>query len=184
MAAVLRVEIRFGSDVDTTILPDRYIRDNAEGTLERLEDLIASIRGGAQDAAVLVQSCGGTLASTTVTCDYDTAVVDTDDITIGPTTISIVTSPATESEIAVGANDAGLATNLGAAINAHSVLSKLVYASVSGAVVTVYSRLAGIVGNEIALSETGTAFALGAAALAGGTDAAPAEYTKGVLANV
>jgi len=111
-------------------------------------------------------------ASTTVACDQSAAVLDTDDITIGGTvggTISVATTPATEDDMALGSTDIEFAANLVAAINAHSTISKLVYAVSDGVdTVTVYSIHPGPIGNLITMAETGSGFVLGAAVLEDG----------------
>ena len=108
-------------------------------------------------------------ASQTVNCDYSDAVDGTDDITIGGTTLSVEASPATEDEFDSGTDDAEFADNLAAAINAHSVLSKIVRATSDGVSdVTITSLYPGPIGNLILLAESGNGLTLGDTALAGG----------------
>jgi hypothetical protein len=65
------------------------------------------------------------------------------------------------------------AAKLAAAVNAHSVLSTFVVATYAANVVTVTCRVPGVVGNMIAISETGnTITASGSGYLAGGTGGA------------
>ena len=108
-------------------------------------------------------------ASGTIGCDFSDAVDGTDDVTIGPTTLSVEASPSGEDQFDSGATDIAFAANLTTAINDHSVLSKIVKAATDGVdTVTVTCLFPGIIGNEIALTETGNGFTLGAAALASG----------------
>lgn len=120
----------------------------------------------------LTTQVGSAFASQTVTVSQAAAVNGTDTLVIAGSngaTLAVVASPANENQFLKGASNAAFATNLAAAINAHATLSKFVRAKASGAVVTIYSLVPGILGNLITLSETGNGFTLGAAALAGGT---------------
>ena len=74
------------------------------------------------------------------------------------------------SKVKVGANAAGCASNLAAAINAREAnRTQQVSASVSTNTVTVTAVAEGAVGNAIALTETGNTFTVSGATLAGGT---------------
>lgn len=98
------------------------------------------------------------------------SVVENEAVTIGKTTLTFKDSPAGENQVQTGgADDAADAVVLAAAINAHSVLSKIVTASAAAAVVTVTARVPGVIGNEIIFSETGTTItATGSGYLASG----------------
>lgn len=106
-----------------------------------------------------------------------------DTVTIGGIIYKLVAAPADPYDVDIGADAAGTAANLAAAINggagegtvygtdtpAHPFVS----ASVAGAVVTISAKQVGDGGNGITVSESGTgaSFAGGATALSGGRDA-------------
>lgn len=111
---------------------------------------------------------GGDLATQTITCGTPDIVAD-DTITIGSQTLTWKASAATEDQVTLSTTPATAATNLGAAINAHSKLQGLISASVASAVVTVTYDGDPRAGQLIALSRTETnsgSVVLGAAALA------------------
>jgi hypothetical protein len=109
-----------------------------------------------------------TFATRNVTCSQAGAVDGTDELTVAGTVLAVEAAPATESEFLKGASNAAFATNLAAAINAHSVLSKIVRAKATAAVVAITSKIPGPIGNLITLAETGNGFTLAGAALTGG----------------
>lgn len=170
MVAV-RIELTMASDVTSATAQAKYIRtEDGKDCMTLLESLLHAVQGGAEDASLLAQVVG-VKASGTIGCDYSDAVDGTDTVTIGPTTLSVEASPSGEDEFDSGATDIAFAANLVTAINAHSVLKNLVTATTDGVdTVTVTSRIAGIIGNEIILAEVGNGFTLSAAALASGTD--------------
>lgn len=111
---------------------------------------------GSVDASV--SSADPVAASATITC---ASVAADDTVTIGKTTLTAKASPSNENQFDQSGTDTADATSLAAKINAHSVLSKIVSASSSGAVVTVTALDKGILGNHIALaSSNGTRLAV------------------------
>lgn len=93
----------------------------------------------------------------------------TDTLVIGGVTLTNAASPANESEFADSATDAGLRNSVVACINAHTTLSKFVWAKVTAATkFKIYCKLPGEIGNHIPIAETGNGFTIGAAVLAGG----------------
>lgn len=108
-------------------------------------------------------------------------VAPNDTITIAGTTLTNKASPASEDEFADAATNALLAASLAAAINAHSVLSKIVFAVVTTAadgVVTVYSKYPGTIGNLITLAESG-GYSVSGANMTGGAGDEMDEFQKG-----
>ncbi len=135
--------------------------------------LLPFIRGvisGVFRATVRLQVGSGAtvVASQTVTCGNAAAVNGTDTITIGGVTLAVVASPANQNQFLKGASDAAFATNLAAAINAHTTLQQYVVASALAAVVTIRGLRPGIIYNLVALTEVGNGFTLGGSALANG----------------
>jgi hypothetical protein len=123
--------------------------------------------------AYITTQVSGAFASQTITVSQAAAVNDTDTLTIAGSvggTLSVKASPANENQVSKGATNAAFAANVVAKINAHTTLSKIVRAKVTGAAqLTVYSKVPGLLGNLVTLAEAGNGFTLTGAALAGGT---------------
>lgn len=121
-------------------------------------------------------------ASQTITCTFASAVSATDLIVLGGTTLTAKTTPLSQADFFIGTTDATMAASLAAAINAHTTLSKYVFAVVTTAasgIVTVYSITPGLVGNFITLTKTGNGLAVGGATLLGGLSDAIKAYGFG-----
>lgn len=123
----------------------------------------------------------GVTASKTVTCSAS-AAANGDTLVIGGTTLTVAAAPANESEFIKGSTDPLHAAATVACINAHSVLSKIVWAAVTGSasgILTIYAIVPGPIGNLVTLAETGNGFTIGGAALSGGTSDAVKRYQVG-----
>jgi hypothetical protein len=170
-------------DEDAETLASRFDRSTKQTSLREIGNFIAAMNGGMRRG--LIRAVVGTArASKAVNCDQSDAVDGTDALTIAGTALSVEAAPASEDEFEKGADDIEFADNLAAAINAHSVLKKLVYAVSDGVSdVTVYSKYPGTIGNLITLSEAGNGLTIagGATALSGGTSDEIDEYTCGVV---
>lgn len=146
-------------------------REAADALADYFKSLACGVERGQVDiqtgSAVPVRASGTfTLAS----------VVADEAITIGTKTLTFKASPSGEDQVqSGGANDTADAVVLAAAINAHSVLSKVVKATPAAAVVTVEARVAGVVGNQIPISETGTTITASGTFLENGTGGAEDE---------
>jgi len=142
---------------------------DAEG-LRALINYLEACASGCGEASIDVQTSASdpVAAAGTVTC----ASISADDtVTVGSVTFTAKSSPAGETQFEIDGDDDADATALGAAINAHSTLSKVVVATVADNVVTVTSRVKGVVGNHLVLdSSNGTRLAV--TEFAGGTGGA------------
>lgn len=147
-----------------TNLKDQFIND-----LCRYLKSFGKIRKA--DIDVQTGSANPVAASNTLTL---ASVAADDTVTIGNVTLTAKASPSTEDEFDQSGTDAEDATDLAAKINAHSVLSQVVSASAASDVVTVTSRIKGVIGNQIALSQSGGTISIGGdgTALEGGTGGA------------
>lgn len=138
-----------------------------------IREVINILKGamlGTVPACVRVQLCSAT-ASQVINVDVSDMVADTDTTVIGGTTLTWVAASANENQITIPATDALGAAALAAAINAHSTISKRVFAVVTGSAtgdVTVYSIVPGTMGNLVTLSEAGNGITLTGAVLASG----------------
>ncbi len=110
----------------------------------------------------------GASATQTITCGAPDIVAD-DTVSIGSLTLTWKASASSQDEVTLSTTPATAATNLGAAINAHTSLQGLVSASVASAVVTVTWLGAPRAGQLVTLARAETnagSVVLGAAALA------------------
>lgn len=176
----IRLEIEAVAAETQAILTDKLTHDDERRTINEFVNYLGAVKSGNRRGIVRQQVCG-VAASGTIGCDESDAVDDTDTVTIGATTLAVVETPADEDEFAAGATDITFAANLATAINDHSVAGEMYFAESDGVdTVTVTCRVAGAIGNEVALAEVGNGFTLGAAALAGGTNAAMKEMDFGL----
>jgi hypothetical protein len=181
MAGKLTLVIDTHGD-DDAVLQARIHHAEKAQFARAVQNYLNGLAGGVKRARVRA-SVSDAFASQTVTCDQSAAVDGTDELKIGSVTLAVEAAPANEDQFEKGADDAEFADNLAAAINAHSVLSQVVRAESDGVdEVTVTCLVPGLMGNQIALTETGSGFALGGAALAGGTAENFETYDFGVAA--
>jgi phage tail sheath gpL-like len=123
---------------------------------------------GTKSASVSVRTGAGNPVAASGTFTLASVPVD-DTVVIGGVTLTAKASPANENEWSqAGTNDQD-AASLAAVINAHSVLGLVVEATSAAAVVTVTSKVPGLIGNLIPISETGTSITASGSFLAGGT---------------
>lgn len=147
--------------------------------LIRLVNLFSGFASGALKGTVDVQydtANDPVAASGTLTV---TSAIATDAVTIGAVTLTASSTPANENQWEIdGASDTLDAASLAAAINAHSVLSKVVSATSATNVVTITALQKGLVGNQIPLSSADGTIVASAAFLAGGTGGASSSATN------
>ncbi len=136
-----------------------------------LQQLFKNLASGIEAGAVDVQLSTTDPVAASATATLTSCATDT--ITVGKTTFTGTGSPTTSLHFETdGTNDADAAA-LCAAINAHEDTSKIVIATVAANVVTITALQKGLVGNHIALTETGTTIVCtGSGFLAGGTGGA------------
>ncbi len=169
MAAML-ITVETG-ELDIAALRHRFDKShNRHRMFGGILNYLYAILGGNKSAFVQVELCSA-YAAGYVDCDNSDAVNGTDELTVAGTVLAVEASPASEDQFAKGATDATFATNLAAAINAHTTLSKIVRAYVASSPTNrchIVSRVPGPIGNLVTLAETGNGFVLSAAALASG----------------
>jgi hypothetical protein len=180
MACYLNTTVYLPDDLLATVRA-RVRRKPQGDALRALANEILAV-SGPQKRGMIRSIIASAVASQLVTCDQSEAVNGTDKLTIAGTDLSVVASPATESQVSKGTSDAEFAANVVAKINAHSTISKLVWAAVTtsaSGIFTIYAIVPGPIGNLITLAETGDGFTLGASALAGGASDAVDAYQLG-----
>jgi phage tail sheath gpL-like len=140
--------------------------------LNRLANLVNSLKAGHLSGTVALSGStdDATFASGTFTL---ASVIATDACTIGKTTFTFTSTPSTSTATAQdvevdGSGDAADAAALAAAINANEATKLIVYATSSGAVVTVTSRVPGVIGNYINISDADSTITTSGAYLTGG----------------
>lgn len=116
---------------------------------------------------------GGAAAKASGTITFAATAENNDTATINGVVFTFKTSPSAsdKKEVALGANAAGSAANLAAAVNA---VSTYVNASSDSGVVTLVAKEAGAAGNNITLA----ASAATAGTMSGGKDAYPATFGR------
>ena len=111
-----------------------------------------------------------------------------DTVTIGVQTYKFVASPSDPYDVDLGADAATSLANLEKAVNASgtagteyasgTAANALVTATSTATTLVVTAKTAGVIGNTIATTETGSACSFAAATLAGGVDAAEAKIGR------
>lgn len=152
------------------------------GGILRLARFVHSFATGLQRGVVTIQTASAAPVSASVTATLVSVPVD-DTIILAGVTLTAKASPANENQFSQAGTDTQDAASLAAVINAHSVLSLILSATSALGVVTVSAKQAGLIGNQVAVSRTGTAITLSSAKLAGGTGGAtsvPKIYTAGI----
>jgi len=133
----------------------------------RLINLFTGLSSGALIGSVSVS--GSTVDPVRASGTITLVSCATDTVTIGKTTFTGTGTPSTSLHFETDGTDTADAAALAAAINAHTDTSKIVTATSALGVVTVTANQAGLLGNHIALAETGTTMTISASFLAGGT---------------
>ena len=139
---------------------------------QRVSSLYAGLASGGRNAKTVLRLDSDTPAATTVAlptasvvATVGTAVSD-DTLVMGNVTLTWKASPSGENQVDIGASAGVSATNLGAAINAHSKLGGVVSAVVAGAAVTISWVGAGRESALVSLSETGSSVTIDATTFA------------------
>lgn len=155
---------------DITNVVDSSTADQ-EG-LQKLCNFLEAAKTGCEPCSIDVQTSSTDPVAASGTVTLATVAAD-DTVTIGAVTLTAKASPANENQFSQAGTDTVDAASLVSKINAHSVLSKVVFASSESGVVTITSLVKGLIGNQIALaSSDGTTLAVSGAFLAGGTGGA------------
>jgi hypothetical protein len=104
-----------------------------------------------------------------------------DTITIAGRVFTLVAASASDVQVTIGASAAETATNTAEVLNrAVNVAATGVYATVSGAVVTLTAIVGGTGGDSITTTESGTGASFGAATLGGGGATQTSTYGKAI----
>ena len=148
---------------------------NSNIILNEIADFMQDLVKGVWSSNIQVIQ-GGVYAKVTATL---ASVVATNTIVIGGVTLTCVNSGASSVQFNKGTTDTLTAVNLAAAINALTTINKVVGATSSGAVVTIYSLYPGTIGNLITTTATGGTITV-AAAMTGGTDGTKGDISHGL----
>lgn len=148
---------------------------NDQYILGQFAQFFADLRNGVWNSNINVIQ-GGVYASVTATF---ASVVATNTLVIGGVTITCVNSGATSVQFNKGTTDTITAANAASTINALTTLNKVVGATSSGAVLTIFSLYPGTIGNLITTTATGGTITV-AATLSGGTDGSIGNISHGL----
>ena len=147
---------------------------------QKLEALFSSLQSGAKSASLEIISDSTSLvrATGTLTC---ATVIANNTCAINGVTLTAKASPVGQDEFLVAASNTLQAVEIARAINAHTSLNGVAYATSSGAVVTVQAHLKGKMGNAISLAGTVTVLAASGTKLASGAgaDDSPVSFSLG-----
>ncbi len=166
------------------ILDQKYVMptEKAETEIAVLANLMKAVACGQLRSTILVQTASASPVAASGTFTLVSAIA-TDAITIGTVTLTASSTPGADEWEIDGASDALDAASLAAAINAHSVLSKIVKATVASNVVTVTALAKGVVGNQIPISSADATITASGTFLedgAGGVDEDGTSYAFGL----
>jgi phage tail sheath gpL-like len=155
-----------GADVTALKKASTLKNEGVQGIINHL----AALASGANPGTIYAQSSASNPVAASGTITLVSCATDT--VTIGGVAFTGSSTPSGDEQFETdGSNDAD-ASALAAKINAHPTLSKVVAATVANNVVTVTCLVRGVVGNFIALSETGSTITVSGATLSGGTGGA------------
>lgn len=181
---ITRLEITHGNEaaqsIKDDILPENG--DTAEWA-KRFTNWLAAFGAGARNATIqhTIDDVATDKASVAVTFVYAT-VADQDTMVIGGVTLKAVTgAPSVETEFRKVTDLATMIANFCTTFNAHSTLSLVMSAAVTGTgVVTITYKAPGIAGNYVQCARaTGTGWTFATAALAGGATSLRRTYKRG-----
>ena len=181
------LQITIKSPDTAATLRSQFQKDSSASSLEAsvLANYFQSIASGTKSAQFEVNTASAhpVKASGTLTIVYS-SVAANDTFSIGKTQFTWKTgAPANESEVRKQTDLSVTVANLVAAINAHSVVGNIVTASAVAGVVTITAKVAGEIGNQIALvSSNAGGTAVSAAYLAsgaGGGTGTSTSYSRG-----
>lgn len=184
MAVITRLEITHGNEtaqsIKDDILPENG--DTAEW-VKRFTAWLSGFGAGLRNATIKQthDDVATDKAAVVVTFVYAT-VADQDTMVIGGVTLKAVTgAPAVETEFRKVTDLATLIANFCTTFNAHSTLSLVMSAAVTGTgEVTITYKEPGISGNYVQCArETGTGWTFATAALAGGGTTLRRTYKRG-----
>jgi phage tail sheath gpL-like len=137
--------------------------------IQSAADLLLRLMSGNEKGSVEIQPVGTASVRSSGTLSLSSAAGAVGG-TIGGTLKTVTAS----------GGDTATAAALAAAINADATINKKVYATSSGAVVTIKALVPGVLGNSVALVASGTGVTAGGATLTGGAgaDVAPIIHSR------
>ena len=132
-----------------------YTKTTRQKSLKNIALLADQIASGMLTSSVDVNVAAADPVAASVTATLTSCATDT--ITILGVTLTGTSTPTTEAHFETDGSDTQDAAALAAAINAHTTLKTLVYATSAAAVVTIKCLVKGIIGNYLpAVTESGS----------------------------
>ena len=153
------------------------ITNPKRGVVREIADFLKSLAHGRRGATVRYGSVSlaSASASASKACTFSGTVSAGSTITLDSVALTWTVSGTGANEVKIHSTVGTAATYLATAINASAVLSKIVTAVASAAVVTVTCNVPGLIGNSVQVAETANNFAWagGATRLSGGVGDPP-----------
>lgn len=171
MSSTLILTIK--SDETQALLQQLFQLDVNEnrGVALALSGYFRDLASGGKRAGLDVQTGGAQPVRASGTFTFNT-VIATDTFTIAGVTFTFTATPTLETDVDSAGTDAAKAIAAAAKINAHSTIGLIVKASAATNVVTVEALQAGVIGNQIDISDADTTIDTSAATLENGAGGA------------
>jgi hypothetical protein len=166
----VQITLTTRKDPTNMVKPSGQSREDVKRVLNELN----GVQAGRLPGVIQVSASATDAATASGTITLVSAVA-TNSVTIGKTTFTFSSTPTSNTATAVdvevdGADDTEDAAALAAAINANALgVAPIVYATSALGVVTVTSRVPGLIGNQIALAKSGAPITVSGTYLSGGT---------------
>lgn len=151
LTVVFEVEQDPAAFADARLSDDASRPREAMNKLAKLVGEMASKHTRGEVTTHLLSGTNRTHSSGTLT--FTGAGSENDAFTLGAEQFLLKASPSGENQVDIGADATGTATNVAAAINAHSGLKGVVTASSSAGVVTITALVPGLVGSQLTFTE-------------------------------
>jgi phage tail sheath gpL-like len=143
-----------------------FVSGAKRSSFRRFTNFLQAIVTGKRLGAATTVEVRNAAVAATGTVVFGGVPTANDTITVAGTVFTAKASASLSTEYTIGASAALSAVAFAAKVNAHTTVSKYVTASVVSATVTLTANVPGVIGNLIAVSESGTNTSIGAAATA------------------
>lgn len=177
------------TELSETNVNGEILKPDSREAIQALLNYVTALSSGAARANITAQTSASApvVASHTITVDQSAVTADDEIIVLGVTLTAKASGANGTTEFDAVTDDATMATNLAACINANTTLSNYVSAEAAAAVVTITTLAAGSIANYLTASAlgtitSGTPFTISGAYTggAGGAESAVKTYSFGI----